>query len=91
MSQADEQQSSVPNWDRLGQIPSIVRYPRHLKRTLGAAAIVGTLLFLINHGDEVLSGHATPLVWIKVAVTYLVPFCVANFGILVATRRPTRD
>jgi hypothetical protein len=90
MSQGEGPKSSVPQWDRPAEISSIVRYPRHLKRTLGAAAVVGTLLFLINHGDEVLSGNATPVVWIKVAVTYLVPFCVANYGILVATRRPAR-
>jgi hypothetical protein len=27
-------------------------------------------------------------VWLKVGLTYLVPFCVSNWGILVATRRP---
>jgi hypothetical protein len=90
MSQLKELNSSVPQWDTPGQIPSVVRYPRHLKRSLGAAAVIGTLLFLINDGDDVLLGHATAVTWIKVAVTYLVPFCVANYGILVATHRSAR-
>jgi hypothetical protein len=37
--------------------------------------------------NVVLGGHATPVVWIKTGVTYLVPFAVANVGILIATRR----
>jgi hypothetical protein len=52
------------------------------------AAIVGTILFTINQLDVVLSGRATVGVWLKVGLTYLVPFCVSNWGILVATRRP---
>jgi hypothetical protein len=48
---------------------------------------VGTILFAINHLDEVIRGQATSVVWIKGALTYLVPFCVANLGVLVAARR----
>jgi hypothetical protein len=33
-----------------------------------------------------LRGDATAAVWIKSAVTYLVPFCVSNAGVLVASR-----
>jgi hypothetical protein len=52
---------------------------------------VGTILFTINQLDVVLDGGATAGVWLKVAVTYLVPFCVSNWGILVATRRAPVD
>ena len=48
---------------------------------------MGTVLFCINQLDVVLRGDATTGVWIKSAVTYLVPFCVSNAGILVATHR----
>jgi len=34
----------------------------------------------------VLAGQATPVVWLKSALTYLVPFVVSNIGILIATR-----
>lgn len=51
------------------------------------AILVGTILFAINQLDVVLAGRATAAVWAKVALTYLVPFCVSNWGILVATRR----
>lgn len=59
----------------------------HLLKTALIAAVVGTLLFCINQLDVVVRGDATTGVWIKAAVTYLVPFGVANAGILVATRQ----
>lgn len=63
-------------------------YRPHLRRTVLTALIVGTVLFGINQLDVVLSGAATTGTWIKVAVTYLVPFAVANVGVMVASRRP---
>lgn len=41
------------------------------------AAIVGTLLGLINHGDAIVAGTMGPARWIKLGVTYLVPFSVS--------------
>jgi hypothetical protein len=43
------------------------------------------VLFAINQLDIVLHGAATPVVGLKIALTYLVPFCVSNLG--VASRR----
>ncbi len=51
------------------------------------ALAAGTVLFFINQFDVVASGRATPLVWLKVGLTYLVPFCVSNYGIVVASNR----
>ena len=65
----------------------MVVWPANLKRTVATALIVGTILFAINQLNVVASGHATPVVWIKTGVTYLVPFAVANVGILIATHR----
>jgi hypothetical protein len=59
----------------------------HLLSTVRIAIIVGTILFVINQLDVVLAGRATAALWIKVGLTYLVPFCVSNWGILVATKR----
>jgi hypothetical protein len=57
---------------------------------VAVALIVGTVLFFINQLDVVLSHHATALTWLKVALTYVVPFGVSNYGVLVATRRRAR-
>src|SRR5215468_1988175 len=57
-----------------------------LRRSVGIALVVGTVLAAINQGDALLSGRwDTPLAW-KVPLTYLVPFLVATWGALVNTR-----
>ena len=61
--------------------------PHHLRRTTATALIVGTILFGINQLDVVLAGDATALTWLKVGVTYLVPFTVSNIGLLIGTKR----
>ena len=66
----------------------MVIYRPHLRKTITIALVVGTVLFSINQLDVVLRGDASPLVWVKSAVTYLVPFGVSNAGVLVASRRP---
>ena len=67
---------------------AVVRYRPHLKRTVTVALTVGTVFFAMNQLTVVLAGGATPLTWLKVALTYLTPFCMSNFGILTATRQP---
>lgn len=64
----------------------VVCYRPHLRKTATIALVVGTVLFCINQLDVVLRGDATALVWVKSAITYVVPFCVSNAGVLVASR-----
>ncbi len=73
-------------WVKPREIPHVVCYRPHLIRTISAAIIVGTILFCVNHLDVVLAGEATTSTWVKSAITYLVPFCVANYGVVTATR-----
>ena len=61
-------------------------YRPHLRRTIRIALVVGSVLFAINQLDVVLRGDATAFVWFKIGLTYVVPFCVSNAGILIATR-----
>ena len=77
-----------PTWARWREAPRVVMYPSHLRKTIATALVVGTVLFCINQLDVVLRGEATAIVWVKSAVTYLVPFIVSNIGVLVASRRP---
>lgn len=66
---------------------SVIAYRPHLRRTIRVALLVGTIIFSINQLDVVLRHKATATTYMKSALTYLVPFCVSNYGILVATRR----
>lgn len=47
-------------------------------RALAVAAVVGTVLNLINQGDALLAGRA--------ALTYCVPYLVASYGAFCALR-----
>ncbi len=58
----------------------------HMARSVAVAIIVGTVLCAINQLDVLLAGRATGMTWLKVALTYLVPFLVSNYGVLSATR-----
>jgi hypothetical protein len=60
---------------------------RNLTQCITAALIVGTILFFINQADVVFGGRASTLTWIKIGLSYLVPFFVANYGIVLASRR----
>jgi hypothetical protein len=55
-----------------------------VRRSLGVALVVGTILNLINQGDAVL-GDAQIVVW-KLLLTYFVPFAVASYGSYAALR-----
>lgn len=55
------------------------------------ALLVGTVLFAINQLDVVMDGDASSTTWLKVALTYVVPFVVSNLGIIFATQRADED
>jgi hypothetical protein len=76
-----------PTWATWHEALAVVRYRPHLLRTIRVALLVGTIIFAINQLDVVLRHKATLATYLKCAVTYLVPFCVSNYGILVATHR----
>lgn len=55
-------------------------------RALKVALLVGCILALINHGDRLLSGEVTPTEWLKIGLTFLVPYCVSTFASVQAIR-----
>jgi uncharacterized membrane protein len=59
------------------------------RRALAVSAVVGTTLFLINQLDVVLSGKVTPLVVLKIVLTYAVPFLVSTYSALEISRLRT--
>ena len=81
----------LPTWATWREALGVVAYRPHLRKTVAIALVVGTVLFCINQLDVVLRGDATAVVWIKSAVTYVVPFVVSNLGVLVASRVDRAD
>ena len=68
----------------MNQFIALARTPAVTARAIRVAIIVGTVLTLINQGDVLLAGMAPN--WIKMALTYLVPYCVSTHGAVSAMR-----
>jgi hypothetical protein len=76
-------------WSTWFEAVSVVIAPQHLKRTVSIAVLVGSTFFAMNQLSVIVAGHANTIVWLKVALTYLTPLFVSNFGVLSATRQRT--
>ncbi|MGH8896876.1 MAG: nitrate/nitrite transporter NrtS [Egibacteraceae bacterium] len=95
---ARSRRTELPAWTTHAALsPEWVRWPEALRlfvrgATIRAAwriaAIVGTLLSVVNQGGILLSGQATRLTLVRIAVNYACPFTVASLGYLLACRRP---
>jgi hypothetical protein len=48
------------------------------RRSFYVAIVVGTILNLINQGDALFG--AAPINWIKIVLTYFVPYSVSTYG-----------
>jgi hypothetical protein len=64
--------------------------PDILRRSLRVALLVGSLLVAINHGDHLLSGELSATGWLKIALTFLVPYGVSTYASLSAIRSGRR-
>ena len=68
-------------------ISCAVRHLPMLRRSLMVAAVVGTIITLLNQGDIILAGYWKTVLYWKIPLSYCVPFCVATYGALSNTRR----
>jgi len=59
------------------------------RRSLIVALVVGTLLNFINQGDRFAAG--LPIDWLKLCLTYCVPYCVATYGAVSLRLRQMRE
>ncbi len=57
-----------------------------VRRALGYAVVVGSVLIGINHGDAILAGEIGPERWWKMGLTVLVPYAVSTLSSVSATR-----
>ena len=82
---------SASTWSSAHEIPVVVLAPPNLRRTVSIALVVGSAFLVMNQLGIILSGHATGIVWLKAALTYLTPLIVSNYGLVSATRRRHTD
>ena len=64
----------------------VFRRETHL-RALKIALVVGTILAVINHGDAILEASMTTTAWVKVLLTFCVPYGVSWYSAVQAERR----
>jgi hypothetical protein len=79
--------------ERLHRLAEPLRYclqPRLLRRTVLIALVVGLLLTAVNQLDVIVSGEATTTTWLRSALNFVIPFLVANVGLLSARREASR-
>jgi hypothetical protein len=61
-----------------------------VRRSLRVALVIGALLVAINHGDHLLSGAVRASGWLKIALTFLVPYGVSTYASVGAIRQGRR-
>ncbi|MDA7723404.1 nitrate/nitrite transporter NrtS [Pseudomonadales bacterium] len=49
-------------------------------RAIRTSIVVGSVLALINHGDNILTGTLSSGAILKILLTYAVPYCVALYA-----------
>ena len=76
--------TSEPGFAALPLHPSVVR------RALGYAVVVGSILSAINHGDALWRGELSAARGLRMALTALVPYCVSTLSSVGALRAAQR-
>jgi hypothetical protein len=60
--------------------------PRSLARTVPAALVVGTTLWFVNLSGTFFAGGATSFALVQTALTFVIPWLNATFGMTMAFR-----
>ncbi len=76
-----------PTWTCVSEAFDVCLFPPNRKRIAAIALVVGSLLVAINQGGTLASGREDWVVWIRVALDYLIPTCVSTLGVLAGSRR----
>jgi hypothetical protein len=58
-----------------------------VKTAFKVALIVGTILAAINHGDSIMGSTMDSRDWLKVALTYFVPYMVSTYSAVKVLQR----
>ncbi len=79
--------SIMPTWSSPRQACALVLTGATARTCLPVAAVVGTVLTVVNQGTVLLAGHHGPATVARVAANYAIPCCVSSYGALSAVRR----
>jgi hypothetical protein len=76
-----------PVWTRPIEAVGLVLRGRTARVAVPVAAVVGTVISVVNQADVLIGGHASGITWVRIAVNYVVPYLVASVAYLSACRR----
>lgn len=76
-----------PTWACASEAVGVCLYRPNRRRVVAIALVVGSLLVAINQGGILASGHLGWIVWLRMALDYLIPACVSTMGVLAGSRR----
>ena len=76
-----------PTWASASEAVRVCLHRPNRRRVALIALVVGSLLVGINQGGTLASGHLGWIVWVRVALDYLIPACVSTMGVLAGSRR----
>ena len=57
---------------------------KQIMRAMKMSFIVGSILIIVNQGDNIIAGDLTPGTLLKILITPIVPFCVSMFSQILA-------
>lgn len=69
---------------------ALARQRSIMRRALIMASIVAPILIIINHSDAILRGDITAARFVRMALTFLVPYMVSTVSSVAAIRERTR-
>jgi hypothetical protein len=65
---------------------AVCRSRSNFIRTAAIAAVVGSVITLVNQGDVLVAGDATTGTAVKIGINFLIPFVSSNLGVLAYVR-----
>ncbi|WP_459722095.1 nitrate/nitrite transporter NrtS [Actinophytocola sp. KF-1] len=75
-----------PVWSRPADAVVLVLRGRTARVAVPVAAVVGTVISVVNQAGVIVAGEATGLTWVRIAVNFVVPYIVASVAYLSACR-----
>lgn len=60
------------------------------RRPAAMVFIVGPIIAFINHGDLSVSGAMARMEWVKIGITFLVPYSVSTISSVLAVKHPLK-
>lgn len=79
---------SAVTWSHPAEAIALFLRGRTARAAVPTAAIVGTVLSLVNQTSVVLESETTWATWVRMVTNYAIPYCVASVGYLAAHRQP---